>query len=189
MASELTDLLPSERKLAFVRDYFFRLGTVVALVVAVLLLMHGIMLSPAYFNLSQAKANEQGRLASLKERLASSDDQEIIGRLADLDRQTKHLSGLGQVPSATAAVRQVLALPRSGITLSGFAFTPPLGRQPGLLRITGTAASRASLRAYQSMLASVPTVSSVDLPISAYAKESDISFSVTLTGMFIPTPS
>lgn len=168
------------------RDYFFRLGTVIALALVVLLLIHGILLAPAYFNLREAKANEQSRLNSLNERLASSGDQEIIGRLAGLDQETIRLSGLGETPSATAAIRQVLALPRSGVTLSGFSFTPPSGKVQGQLRITGVATSRASLRAYQNTLATVPTVSAVDLPISAYAKESDIPFVVTLSGSFTP---
>lgn len=184
--SSLINLLPSERVRAFRQGYFFRLGTVSALGITVLLIIHGILLVPAYFTLAEARANEEERLASVKEQLASSGDQEITQRLSELHVDTQHLATLAAVPSATATVRAVLLLPRGGITLTGFSFTPPAGNTPGQMRISGIAGSRESLRAYQSTLAALPGVSNADLPISAYAKESDIAFTVTLTGSFSP---
>lgn len=184
--TRLTDLLPPERRRAFLRNYFFRLGTIAAVIISVLLLIHGVLLTPAYFHLSEAKANEVARLSAVKERLESSGDQEIVARLTSLNAQTEHLAKLSDVPSASATIRSILALPRAGIALTGFAFTPAQGKNPGQMRVTGTAASRESLRAYQSTLATLPSVTAADLPIGAYAKESDIPFTVTLSGTFAP---
>ena len=188
MITKLIHLLPRERRRAFLQDYFFRLGTVVALLLTILVVVHGILFSPSYFNLEQSKANEQAHLNAITERLASSGDQEIVGRLATLDRETEHLSKISAAPSAVGNVRAIILLPRSGITLTSFSFTPPFGKSPGQMRVSGTAASRDSLRRYQSTLATLPGISGADLPISAYAKESDIPFTVTLSGTFAQTP-
>ncbi|MBY0110938.1 hypothetical protein K2Y00_02975 [Patescibacteria group bacterium] len=186
MHSSLINLLSSERIRAFQQGYFYRLGTVIALSLAFMLMLHAMMLAPAYFTLAEAKANETTLLQSVKERLSSAGDQEITERLAALGKQTEHLVRLAAVPSATATMREVLLLPRSGITLTGLSFTPPAGKTGGQLRLTGTAVSRDALRSYQSTLGTLPTVTNVDLPISAFAKESDIPFTITLTGSFSP---
>lgn len=188
MITKLIRLLPDERRRAFQNDYFFRLGTITALVLAVLVVIHGILLAPAYFNLQQSKSLEQSRLDAIAQRLASSGDQEIVGRLSMLGSETEHLAKIGGTPSAAASVRSILTLPRSGISLTGFSFTPPAGKAVGQMRVTGTAVSRDSLRRYQSTLATLPGVSGADLPISSYAKESDIPFTITLSGTFAPTP-
>lgn len=186
MESRLLDLSTEERARAFRRDYFFRLATVVALVATVLLVVHGVLLLPAYFDLMQAKGNAENRVATVNERLASSGDREIIERLAVLGTQTDHLAKLGATPSASTVIKSILALPRSGISIYGFSFSPASGKTPGQLRITGMSASRDALRSYQSILATLPTVSGVDLPISAYAKESEIPFMLTISGTFTP---
>lgn len=186
MITKLIRLLPPERLRAFRQQYFFRLGTVAALAFSALIVIHGILLAPTYFNLRESKANEQSRLNALTERLASSGDQEIIGRLAALDSETEHLAGIGASPSAVGTVRAILALPRGGVTLSGFSFTPPSGKTSGQMKVAGTAVSRESLRRYQGTLAALPGVSGADLPISSYAKESDIPFTITLSGTFTP---
>ncbi|MEK9160723.1 MAG: hypothetical protein AAB440_01655 [Patescibacteria group bacterium] len=184
MRSYLINLLSSERTRAFQQGYFYRLGTVSALAFALMLVLHAMMLAPAYFTLAEAKANETALLASVKERLSSAGDQEITERLSTLGKQTEHLVRLSGVPSATATMREVLLLPRSGIALTGLSFTPPTGKTGGQLRLTGTATSRDALRSYQSTLGTLPTVTNVDLPISSFAKESDIPFTITLTGSF-----
>lgn len=186
MRSYLINLLSPERTRAFSQGYFYRLGTVVALGFALMLVLHAMMLAPAYFTLAEAKANEATLLAAVNERLSSAGDKAITERLAALGKQSEHLVRLSGVPSATATMRAALLLPRSGITLTGLSFTPPAGKTGGQLRLTGTAVSRDALRSYQSTLGTLPTVTSVDLPISAYAKESDIPFTITLTGSFSP---
>ena len=186
MRSYLINLLSSERRNAFRQGYFFRLGTVIALALTLMCVLHAVMLVPAYFTLSEARANESMLLSNVNERLSSAGDKEITERLAALGKQTEHLVRLSGTPSATATMRAALLLPRSGITLTGLSFTPPAGKASGELRLTGMAVSREALRAYQTTLGTLPTVTNVDLPISAYARESDIQFTITLTGSFSP---
>jgi hypothetical protein len=54
------------------------------------------------------------------------------------------------------------------------------------MMITGSAATRTALQSFKEELASLPFVTSADLPISAFAKESDIPFSITVTGSLKP---
>jgi hypothetical protein len=54
------------------------------------------------------------------------------------------------------------------------------------MEITGVADTREDLRGYDAALSALPYVSSVDLPISVYAKSSSIPFSISLTGSLTP---
>ena len=81
----------------------------------------------------------------------------------------------------------MLFVPHAGITLTNISITPPaVAGGAGKLIISGEAATREALRAYDLALSSLPFVSNVDLPISAYAQTSNILFSMTLTGTLTP---
>ncbi len=54
------------------------------------------------------------------------------------------------------------------------------------MTVSGMAATRDALRQYATALGGLPYVSKADLPISAYAKDSDITFTITLTGTLTP---
>ena len=78
-------------------------------------------------------------------------------------------------------MRAVLAISHPGITLSGFDYVPGAGKNPGTLAISGTAATRDTLRNYQTALQSAPFAVTANLPVSAYAKDTGIPFSITVT--------
>lgn len=184
MSSELTNLLPDERIRAFRRSYFFRLASCAALTVALLAIIHAALLLPSYLYLHDEVTLAQAHLDEIAANLASSGEGEMQARLARLEGDASRLVALSSAPSATAAISAVLSIPRSGISISGFTFhTPSPG---GRLAITGTAATRESLRQYALALSKLPFAKSAELPLSAYAKESDIPFTITLTGPLSP---
>jgi hypothetical protein len=188
MPHELINLLPPERKRAFRRDYFYRLGTVALLLLSALVIIHGIMLLPTYLYLQAVEKTRAAELANLNEQLADAEQDGTSARLAALKADATHLSRLADTGTASAAVRMVLDVPRSGIAIQNISFTPPSATTAadGKMAISGTAATREALRAYSLALSSVPFISKVDLPISAYAKDIDIDFTVTLTGTLKP---
>ncbi len=187
MHPELTNLLPA----SFIRDlrhgYFLRVLTVGIFLAVFLVLVHGLLLIPSYLYASSRVASEQKDLDALTNSLQTSEEKEASTRIAALRTNVTYLSRLGTLPRASATVRSLLAVPRSGIRLGGFTFTAPAtAADAGKMSLMGVATTRDSLRLYTLALQQLPFVASVDLPISAYAKESDIPFTITLTGSLLP---
>lgn len=179
MLPEPIDLLPPERRRARRRRYFLRLAVLVVASALVLVVVAGVLLVPTYVFLSGAAHTKQVRLAQITSTLSSADEAALAARLAALGAAATTLITLAKGPSASAYVREALAVGRPGIMLTGFSYTAP-GAKPGLLTITGTSANRNDLRAYQLALMGAPGFASVDLPVSSYAKDRDIPFTMTV---------
>lgn len=183
MELELTNLLPEERIRTLRQIYFFRLAVVAVLLLSGVTVVHGVLLLPSYMYLRNQVGERAASLAALTSTLAGSEEKEISTRVAALAQDSAHLARLSSVPKASAAIRAIAALPRSGIRLTGFSFAPKEGAESTML-VSGVATTREALRTFEQSLAGEPFISSADLPISAYAKESDISFTISLTGSF-----
>lgn len=181
MRNELTNLLPRERQRALSRDYFLRLGVVGAILLSMLALASALLLVPTYLLLTENTHAKEVRLAGIESTLASSDETTLSARLAALTNEAAVLNSLANVPTASEVVRDVLAVSRPGVTLSGFAYTPSAGGIHGTLAVSGTATTRDALRSYQLALQSAPFVASADLPVSAYAMDTNVAFTITLT--------
>lgn len=181
MDNELTNLLPPERQSALSREYVLRLGVVVAALITVLTFAAALLLVPTYIFLGQSASAKATRLASIESVLSSSDEKTLSAQLAALTRDAAVLVELGNIPSASAVLRTALAIPHSGVTLSGLTYTPSEAKVPGTLAITGTAATRDALRTYQLAVQSASFATAANLPVSAYAKDTDITFTITVT--------
>jgi Tfp pilus assembly protein PilN len=186
MFPELTHLLPNSRIRAFRRGYFLRVGALFCMILTTLVIVHGLMLLPSYLFAHAEVKRENAQLAGLNASLQTSEEKEVRTRLTQLSSNVTYLNTLSTTTAASAALRAVLAVPRTGITLSGFTFAPPTATQAGHMGITGMAATRDTLRAYALALGALPFVTNADLPISAYAKEDTIPFTITLTGSLRP---
>ncbi len=186
MHTELTNLLPLERIRSAKREYFMRLATVALFALTAVVLGSGALLIPSYLYLNQEIGVRQARLNELDTLLVASKGGETSARLTTLNENATYLARLQTTPSATAVLRAVLAAPRTGIVLSGFTFSPSQKGADARATLTGVATTRETLRAYVEQLSALPFVSNADLPISAYAKESAIPFTITLTGPLMP---
>lgn len=181
MNSELTNLLPDDRARALRRDYFFRLASVTFWMGAILVAVTGILLIPTSVFLNGEIGQRNAKLASLESTLASSDEVALEARLSALNADTAALAALGGVTSPSTVLKDTLAVPRPGIVLTGFSFTATQTGKSGQLLINGTASSRDDLRAYQLALQGASFVKNADLPISAYANDTNIPFIITVT--------
>lgn len=186
MQPELTNLLPPERLRALRRDYFMRLATVGIAALSAVVIGSGALLVPSYLFLNREVRSRETQLHALDEQLVSAQGKQTNMRLSALSDSASYLARLATTSSATAVLRGVLSVPRSGITLNGFTYTPPAKATPGKLSLKGVASTRETLRAYDEALAALPFVTNADLPISAYAQDSDIQFTIALTGSLLP---
>lgn len=181
MNDNLTNLLPPDRQQALSREYRTRLGIVAVMLLIMLTVAAGLLLLPTYVLLTQSAAAKQANLANVESVLSSADEKALAAHLASLSSDAVTLIALGKVPSASATMRAALAIPRSGITLSTFSYAPATAKTRGTFVISGTATTRDALRSYQLALQDAPFSVAADLPVSAYAKDADISFIITVT--------
>lgn len=186
MSRELTNLLPKERRSALAREYYLRLTTVATVLLALLLIVSALLLLPTYIYLKGQVARSTEVLTRINTSLAASGQEEAGARLATLEADSRYLLSVAGSASASGALQALISVSRPGITLTGFTFTPGVKGAEGRMLVTGYAATREALRAYDAALEAQPYVSVSELPISAYALESDIPFTITLTGSFLP---
>lgn len=181
MDPNLTNLLPAERRRALSRSFLLRVIVVIVALVTVLTLAAGVLLIPTYVYLEATAATKQAHLASMEASLSSSDETGLAARLAALSSNAATLTALSNAPSASVLIREILAVPRPGITLSSFAYTPAEGSSAGTIVVSGSSATRDALRNYQLALQGASFAQSAALPVSAYADDTDISFAITVT--------
>lgn len=186
MYRELTNLLPSDRSRALRHEYFLRLATVTLLTLSFVVVAAGVMLVPSYLSFTQEARVKQTELAQLAGTLEAAEEKEVGARLAQLEADVTHLNRLSSQPTASGALRAVLTVSREGISLDSFAYTPNTTAGENSLVLSGTATTRDALRRYNLALSALPFVSKSDLPISAYAKETELPFTITLTGTLRP---
>ncbi|MCX6787007.1 MAG: PilN domain-containing protein [Candidatus Kaiserbacteria bacterium] len=181
MRSELTNLLPSWRQHAFRRGYFIRLGIVIAWFVIMLMLVASVLLLPTYVFLTASENVQRDRLSNIRSTASSADDKVLSEQLSALSNNAMTLSALADERSVSAMLRTLLAVPHPGITLSNFAYSSSSNKNQNMCTISGTATTRDALRSYQLALQSAPFVRSADLPVSTYAKDTAITFTITVT--------
>lgn len=186
MTADRINLLPRDRQRALAREYLFRAATVALALLAALVVVHGVLLFPTYLSVLQETSERSHELAARQAALNAANQGEVGARINALTATAKKLSELGERSTASSALALVLAVPRQGIALSAFTFSPAAAKDEARMIVSGNAPSRDALRRYRESLAALPFVSKADLPISAYAQESDIEFAITLTGTFLP---
>jgi len=153
---------------------------VVALFVA-LVLAAALLLLPTYVFLTGNAQAKEAHLITIKSTLSSADEVALSARLKALSNDAAALLLLSKRPSASAIIRSALAVSRPGIILTGYIYTPIAGKNSNTLALTGVASARDALRNYQLALQNSPFALSADLPVSAYAKDADIAFTITIT--------
>lgn len=163
------------------RDYLLRTGAAVSVLATVLVLSSAVLLVPTYVFLignADAKKIELARIESV---LSSSDEAELSERLAVLSANAASLASLSNVSSVSTLIRGILSISRPGVALSSISVASSKDNGSGTIIISGKSATRDSLRSYQLALQGSPFTLSAVLPVSAYAKDSDISFTITIT--------
>jgi len=181
MRNELTNLLPPERQREFHREYLLRFGTVAVLLFSGLVFAAAALLVPAYLFLDEGIREKEARIATLETEYSSSEEAVLFARLTTLSDNAKTLAELADTPTASSVLRGVLAVSRPGVVLSGFGYSAAAGKNPSTLAVSGVAATREALRSYQIALESPPFSRSANMPVSAYAKDANIPFTITIT--------
>ncbi len=180
MKNNRTNLLPEERQKTLRREYFLRLGTVAMVFLIALVSFAAILISPTYVFLLRNAHAKNVQLMNIVLNASSTNNSLLFTQIGALSDSAKTLEGLSDVPSVSETFRAVLAVPHPGITLSGFSYTVTSNKKANKLAISGVSATRDALRNYQMALQSMSFTDSADLPVSVYAKDSNINFTITV---------
>lgn len=186
MKTELTNLIPRDRRKAVDSLYTIRLSSIAILFLSFLVVSAVLLRIPLYIYQYQQVQTQKQNLENLTSRLQESQGQSVTSRFKTLNDNIAYMSRLATSSSATAATAAILNVPHPGIVISGLSYSPSTKGTDGKMTLTGTAATRTSLHQYVDALSGQPYVKNVDLPISAYAKENDISFTTTISGSLLP---
>lgn len=181
MNNELTNLLPQERQKLLSRDYILRAGAAASVLATILVLSSAVLLVPTYVFLSGNADAKKAELARIESALSSSEEAALSERLAVLSANAASLASLSNARAVSALIREILSIPRPGISLSSISTAPSGENGSETVIISGTSATRDSLRGYQLALEGAPFARSASLPVSAYAKDRDIAFTITVT--------
>lgn len=179
--TDLTNLLPKAYKRKLRADYFLRLATLAAFVGLLLVVAHAVLLFPTYLYGESNVRAKQDELTMLAATQTTAEEQALDQRITQLRNDIAVLGRLTTAMSGSELVRSIVAIPRPGVRLTGFTYARAEGDTAGKLMVSGTAATRDSLRAYVSALDSASFAENADIPISSYAKENDIPFTITVT--------
>ncbi len=180
MSNELTNLLPPERAKSLSRDYLLRVTNIIVLCIIGLTLCAMILLIPTYVLLESSAQAKKIELTRIESTLSSIEDATLLARLTTLSKNADTLIALSNTPAISTVLRTLLAVSRPGITLSGFTYTPALDKTLNTITVSGSAVTREALRSYQIALQGLSFARSALLPVSAYAKNADIPFTITL---------
>ena len=185
--TNLTNLLPEARARDFRHGYFIRLTVLATLAFAAVILVHGALLVPSYLYVSEQEQLAKARLEELSASLASSEEEAMNIRLTRLTADASRLLSFASSASAAEVIRAVLSVPRAGVSIQSLSYLPSSnGAADARLTMSGAASTRESLRAFHQGLSALPGVTQAELPLSAYAKETDIAYTITLSGTLSP---
>ena len=185
MSHDVINFLPEEKIRAFRRMYQARIASTAAVAVALLVVAHAALLTPTYLYIENEYSSRNAQLAALAGGYAQEGQETLSTRVEALTKNTQRLGLFLEKPRASTFVEALLAVPQTGVSLQALSIDVPTGNQI-TIRVSGTASSREELRTYHLALSALPFVSSADLPLSVYAKESDIPFSIDLSGTLSP---
>lgn len=185
MSYSLVNVLPEEYRHLLRREYLLRVAIVGVGAATVVLIVNGVLLIPSYLYASREVRAYDVAIKQVTLSGATDEEKQMNAELQTLSQQASVLSGLSSIPTASASIRAILAVSRPNVTIETFNYTAANKGKPGTMQISGTANTRQALQSYDTALQGLSFVSSVDLPISDYAKETNIPFTMTLTGTFL----
>ena len=181
------NLLPDTRKQTLARFYLSRLVVVSALVLSVVLLVHAALVVPSLVQVSIRTHESTAILDGLRAQLAGPQVAQVSARVTALSERATYLAQSSRQGTASSALRAMVGVPHPGIHLTSMSYVHATGPANGAkMTLSGVADTREALRAYVATVSALPYVSQAILPISAYAKETHIEFSLSLVGTFTP---
>ncbi len=173
-------LLPEEYRKKMQKEYRIRLAVVGLLGLIALAVISGVFIFPTYLRIST-----ENNITSIQKQVLENQITLQTGQNSSEDiksvKQNMSIASLDQ-RSAISAISAVVQAQSKDIKLTNFSYT--YNSKASNLSINGIALNRQALQSFQKNLSAQKLFTSVELPLSDYAKDSNISFSINIVGAF-----
>src|SRR5690606_9691024 len=110
--------------------------------------------------------------------LGSSEERSIAQRREQVEASARELSSVIASAEVTPALRAILSVPSEGVRVTGISAAPGASDADARMSVTGVASTREALRRYHSAVAALDFVKNADLPLSVYAAETELAFTI-----------
>ncbi|MDO8623742.1 MAG: hypothetical protein Q7R54_00050 [bacterium] len=173
----MSNLLSQEDKKNILRGYRFRLAIVTLCFSLVTALIATALLLPSVLLSSQREHSALERVAVLSKGSGKPNVRELTAPLNDAKLRLPLLSHTAPDVSLRELLNKVVEARSDRISLIRFSFVGS-GEEKREVDISGTSRDRAALLAFVKALERTGLFESVEIPISNYAKDTDIDFSL-----------
>ena len=168
-------LLPEKEKKALEAEYHYRLSLVLLIFILGTLVAGSVFLLPSYL-LSERKLSDISfRNDQVKKEIQAKTDPEVSDFLTSLKSNLAALKPGETNPKFSILMKEITDKKPSGISINDIQWDNKT------LVAGGIAGDRETLLGFSRDLQSVSDFSKVDLPISDFAKNKDIDFTLTIT--------
>lgn len=171
------NLLPKAEKEAIRRAYRIRLAIVILWLSFATLIVASALLLPSFLLSSQKEKAAEQRFKTLSKSVARGNVSDLNTLLSDAQSRLQLLSHNAPEVFLYEMLMRVVPVKGGAVSLSGISFTTVEGKSRHI-DITGVAKNRAALLAYVRALERLGLFEKVDVPISNFAKDADINFSL-----------
>jgi hypothetical protein len=181
----MTNLLPQEQQKVIAKEYKNRRTVVALIALACTVIVSAGFLVPS-FALSNVKLREATNAAELARKRAESigGDSTSTATLQGVRGKLASLAVGANTVQMTELFDRVTDQKSGDIKIGAMTLVRGVGDQEGVLTVDGLAKNRESLTALMKRLQADSTFTSVEVPVSSFAKDRDIPFSMRLTGTF-----
>lgn len=182
----MINLIPPDARTRITTEYWIRAVTVWLFLLAVGAVLAGAFLLPSFVLVTSQVRSFAVEAEEAKASVAHGDG--TARALVVASDQARLLMEIERTKRFTEVIDVVSEAANEGIDVREYSFVRSAGGVAPV-RVGGTAATRQSLAVFRDALLAQASVSAVDLPISNFAKDRDIEFSLTLTiASTTPTP-
>lgn len=173
-------LLPEEYRKKLQTEYRIRLAVIGLIGILALAIISGVFVFPTYLRVTTENSISQLQKQALEKQIAIQTGQNSSNDIKSI-KQNLSIATLDQ-RSVIKVISAVVQTQSSSIKLTSFSYT--YNPKASTLMISGIALDRQSLQTFQKKLSAQSIFKSADLPLSDYAKDANIPFSINLIGSF-----
>lgn len=178
-------LLPEYHKQKVTTEYRQRVLVVLGLGIILTTFVSGGFLVPAYISTYSKYSVVEDRRAQLELEIKRSENNDDASKVKDIVSTINVLKKYGLKEKPSDIFSRILEHKPQGVTISGFIYTPPADINDPInltaVDISGVALNRTVLSQFSDALRKDKVFSTVYIPISSFAKEKNIGFTVKLT--------
>lgn len=175
----MLELLPNAQKKVVKKEYFLRLLAVVLLFLLATGILFLVFISPSYFlSVEKGKIVNQ-EFEKRKKSNVSLDDEDLRLVIKNSKEMLDLLAPAANEYPITGLIMKIISKKNLGVIIEGLSMIYSKNGQYQIF-VRGKSKNRELLKSFAENLKAEKEFSSVDLPISNFAKISDIDFNITL---------